>query len=116
MRATTSGTPKRSRATRAATMLLLSPLVAATKASARSMPALISVSRSNTSPVSRMPVDALELLEDLGAAVDDRDRVALGLELVREVAADSAVPSDDDVHVRTPSSGAARRPITSGAR
>ena len=50
-------------------------------------------------------VDALELLEDVGVAIDDGDRVALALELVREVPAHSAVPPDDDVHTSTPSSG-----------
>jgi amino acid transporter len=45
-----------SRAARAATMLLLSPLVTAANASACSMPALISVSRSKTSPLRRSPL------------------------------------------------------------
>ena len=49
-------------------------------------------------------LDALELLEHVRVAIDDRDRVALALELVREVPADSAVPPDDDVHTSTPSS------------
>ena len=56
MRATTVGTAKRSRAILALTMLLLSPLVTAAKASARSIPALTSVSRSKTSPVSLSPL------------------------------------------------------------
>src|SRR3954453_22564085 len=55
MRATTLSTPKVSRATRAEMMLLLSPLETAAKASASSMPASISVSRSNPTPVTVRP-------------------------------------------------------------
>ena len=44
-------------------------------------------------------LDALELLEDVGIAVHHGNRVALRLEFVREIPADSAVPPDDHVHV-----------------
>ena len=43
-------------------------------------------------------LDDLELLEDVRVAVDHRNRVALRLELVREITADSAVSPDDHVH------------------
>src|SRR5690349_14853551 len=56
MRATTCGTPKVSRATRALMMLELSPLLTAANAPAPSMPASSSVCRSKPSPVTCRPL------------------------------------------------------------
>ena len=58
MRATTCWTPKVSRATRAAMMLELSPLLTAAKAPAESTPASSSVCRSKPSPVTWRPVNS----------------------------------------------------------
>src|SRR3954454_1820148 len=55
MRATTCGTPKVSRATRALMMFELSPLLTAANAPAESMPASSSVCRSKPSPVTWRP-------------------------------------------------------------
>src|SRR5829696_3872498 len=55
MRATTRSTPNVSRATRAAMMLELSPLETAANASARSMPAVVRMSRSKPMPVTVSP-------------------------------------------------------------
>src|SRR4051794_4159728 len=55
MRATTRCTPNVSRATRAAMMLELSPLLTAAKAPASSIPASISVSRSKPTPFTWLP-------------------------------------------------------------
>ena len=55
MRATTCWTPKVSRATRAAMMLELSPLLTAAKAPAESTPASSSVCRSKPRPVTWRP-------------------------------------------------------------
>src|SRR2546423_224493 len=59
MRATTRATPHVSRASRAEMMLELSPLDTAAKASACSMPAAVSTSRSNPIPVTVMPVNSV---------------------------------------------------------
>ena len=56
MRATTRETPNVSRASRAEMMLELSPLDTAANASASSMPASISVSRSKPTPVTVRPL------------------------------------------------------------
>src|SRR5580693_211506 len=56
MRAATCWTPNVSRATRAAIMLELSPLLTAAKPSARSIPARESTSRSKPIPVTRSPL------------------------------------------------------------
>ena len=56
MRATTRCTPNDSLATLAAITLELSPLLTAAKASARSMPASVSTSRSKPTPVTLMPL------------------------------------------------------------
>src|SRR5580698_4131279 len=56
MRAATCWTPNVSRATRAAIMLELSPLLTAAKPSARSIPALDSTLRSKPMPVTRSPL------------------------------------------------------------
>ena len=56
MRATTRCTPNVSRATRAAMMFELSPLLTAAKAPASSMPASFRVSWSKPTPVTRRPV------------------------------------------------------------
>src|SRR3984957_14598832 len=57
MRAATCWTPNVSRATRAAIMLELSPLLTAAKPSARSIPARASTSRSKPIPVTRSPLN-----------------------------------------------------------
>jgi hypothetical protein len=55
MRATTRWTPNVSRATRAAMMFELSPLLTAANAPACSIPASIRVSRSKPTPLTRRP-------------------------------------------------------------
>ena len=81
MRATTLSTPNVSRATRAARMLELSPLLTAAKASAPSIPAASSTSRSKPDAGHRPAVEALgQPLERAGLLVDDGDRVPLVLE------------------------------------
>ena len=68
MRATTFSTPNVSRATRAAMMLVLSPLLQAAKAWACATPDSISVSRSNPTPTMVVPPKSgLSLRKDSGS-------------------------------------------------
>ena len=110
MRATTFSTPKVSRATRAEMMLLLSPLLTAAKACARSMPASTRVSRSNPTPVTRCPANSAgSRRKALGVPVDDGHGVPSALEALRQGRADPAAAHDHDVHAPfLPGAGAAR--------
>ena len=92
-------TPNVSRASRAEMMLELSPLETAAKASARSMPACAQhlaveadAGHGEAGEVGPEPA------EGVGVLVDDGDRVAAGLQAVRERRADPAAAHDHDVH------------------
>ena len=99
MRATTFCTPNVSRATRAAMMFELSPLLTAAKASASSMPAAISVSAVEAESGDRAgPEVVAEAAERGWILVDDGDGVLEPLQVVGERRADPAAPHDDDVH------------------
>src|SRR4051794_36995209 len=98
MRATTRSTPKVSRATRAAMMLELSPLETAAKASARSMPASVRVSRSKPMPFGLSGKFLPETDEGGRVLVDDGNRVVAPGEAARQRRSDPATAQDDDVH------------------
>ena len=83
-------------------MLELSPLLTAAKASACSMPASISVSRSKPTPVTVLAGEVVaEPAERARVLVDDRDAVLAAHQLQGERRADAAAAHDDDVHERT---------------
>ena len=101
MRAATRFTPNDSRATRAAITLELSPLLTAANASARSMPASLSTFWSKPMPVIFLPLNVEpQLAERIPVLVDDRDRVALVLQDVREGRSDPPATHDHNVHDR----------------
>ena len=82
-------------------MLELSPLLTAANASACSMPASISVSRSKPTPVTWSAGEVLaEPAERQRVLVDDRDAVLEAHQLQRERRADPPAAHDDDVHER----------------
>ena len=113
MRATTFSTPKVSRATRAARMLELSPLLTAAKACARWMPAAERWSRSKPMPVTVVPLKSgVQLAEARRVLVDDGDRVAGVVEGVGERRPHSAATHDDDVHESERYTCAVRRRAT----
>ena len=101
MRAATFSMPNISRATRAAMMLELSPLLTAAKAPASSMPASRRVSWSKPTPVTRRPPNPEpRRRKAVGSWSIDGDRVPLLLQGLRESGAHSPAAHDDDVHDR----------------
>ena len=101
--------PNISRATRAAMMLELSPLLTAAKAPASSMPASRRVSWSKPDPVDApAPEPGTEAAERRGVLVDDGDGVSLLLQGLGECGSHPSAPHDDDVHGLTPQSWSTR--------
>jgi hypothetical protein len=99
MRATTFWISYVSRAIRAVRMFELSPLVTAASAPASRIPACSRWSRSNPNPRTARPVNFSGRRRKAFLFLStDRDRVALGLQLGRELRSDSATADDDDVH------------------
>src|SRR3978361_1666468 len=101
MRATTCSTPNVSRATRAAMMLELSPLLTAAKAPAVSMPASSSVWRAKPRAVTWRPPEA-GAPEALGVRVDAGDAGAPRLQPPGDRRADAAADHHDHVHLIPP--------------
>ena len=80
-------------------MFELSPFVTAASAPAVSVPAASRASRSNPEPDHLGPGEVRwEPVEGALGAVDDRDGVALVLELGGDAGADPPASDDDDVH------------------
>ncbi|GMA85287.1 hypothetical protein GCM10025868_05370 [Angustibacter aerolatus] len=103
MRATTFCTPKVSRATRAARMLELSPLLTAAKACAPSMPASslgVAVEADAGDPAALEA--GAEAAEGRLVLVDHGDVVPAGLQAVGQAGAHPAAAHDHEVHEDLP--------------
>ena len=102
----TLATLKRCWAICAITRLVLSPLVAATKTSARSIPASISASISSAVPTVNMPPASSQLVVEadveqavrLGALVEHGDGVALGEHVLGQRASRATASNDQYEH------------------
>ena len=84
-------------------MFELSPLETAAKASARSMPASIEHLAVEADAGHGEPGEVgAEPAERVGVLVDDRDRVAAALQVLRQGRTDPPAPHDHDVHAGPP--------------